>query len=427
MRDRIVTGDARLALTIPPRHGKSELCSVWLVVWLLTMRPQSRIGLVTYGHQFSAKWGRRIRAIIREHGETLGLHINPEKDAANDFELLEGGSVLCTGVGGVLTGHGFDVMVVDDPYKNRADAESEVIRAGVLEWWQSTARSRLEPGASVIALMQRWREDDLVGWLMSDASGEEWELINLPAIAEDGDPIGREVGDALWPERYPGDALTAIKAGVGSYNWASQFQQRPNPAGGAVFQRRYFRYFAHGDGCYELTDEDGSVRRPLISDCWLFQTADTALKAKTQSDWTVCTTFAVTPDNDLLVLSVDRARLEVPDQLAWLYGVRERYPRLRYQGIEPKASGIGIIQQARRDGKPFRELGGAEVDKITRASAAAILYENGKVFHRAGAEWLDDLESELVAFPNGKHDDQVDTISYGGREIGTSELQLFMV
>ncbi len=409
---------------MPPRHGKSEMCSVWLAVWRLMLKPTARIGIVSYGHQFSARWGRKIRAIIREHGQVLGLTIDPEKDAANEFELVEGGSVLTTGIGGVLTGHGFDLVVIDDAHKSRQEAESQIFRERVAEWWQGSARNRLEPRGSVVVIMQRWREDDLVGFLLAEESGEDWTLINLPAIAEEGDPLGRDVGAPLWPERYDLDALAAIRSSIGAYNWASQYQQRPSPAGGAIFQRDHFRYWRYGDGFYELLGPDSPKRVPVDA-CQIIQTADTALEDKTTSDWTVCSTFAITPDREMLVLDVARARIQVPDQLPFLFAQRARFPRVAWQGVERKASGHGLIQEARRKGKPFRVLEPGDRSKVLRATQAAILYEAGSVYHRAGAPWLDVLESELLGFPTGAHDDIVDTISYAAMEAGRSPVQFF--
>ena len=423
VRDRIVAGDGRLIVTVPPRHGKSELISVWTAVWLLAMRPKSRIAIVTYGHQFSVKWGRKIRAVLREHADTLGVHIDPEKDAANEFETLEGGSVLCTGIGGSLIGLGFDLILIDDPHKSRAEAESATMRDAVTEFWQGTCRNRLEPGGSAILIMQRWHESDLVGFLRSEESGEKWELINLPAIAEEGDPLGREIGAPLWSERYDLEALASLERSVGRYNWASQYQQRPSPAGGSIFRRSDFRYFSDGGEHWELGQAEGKPKRVLKSACRIYQTADTALKAKTVNDWTVCTTYAVTSDHEILILDVARVRLEVPEQLGFLYAQRERWSPV-WQGVEDKSSGTGLIQAARRAGKPFKVLK-ADVDKVTRAGPISIHYENGMVYHRSGSPWLTDLEDELLAFPNGAHDDQVDTLAYAGREVGAAELQVF--
>ncbi len=425
VRDRIVKGGARLILTVPPRHGKSELCSVWLPTWHLSLRPRSRIGIIGYGITFTRRWGRRIRAILREFPEALGIHIDPEKEAADEFETLEGAYCLSTGIEGRLTGIGFDLMVIDDPHKDRAESESPTMREKVVEWWQSTARNRLEPNGSVVVIMQRWREDDLVGFLLSEESGEDWEIINLPALAEEGDPIGRKVGEALWPERYPLPELEKLRLSTNSYNWASQYQQRPAPAGGSIFRREHFRYWAEEAGNAVLRRPEQEPRRIPLTDCTRIQTADTGLKAKTVNDPTACGTFLITPDNDLLVEDMAVARLEVPDQMPFLLGLRARYQPL-WQGVEDKASGIGLVQEAARRGQPFHILK-ADTDKVSRASAASILYENGKVYHRAGAPWLNDFEAELLAFPNGKHDDQVDVTAYAAQEVGSPAPGIFIL
>ena len=425
VRDRIVAGGARLILTIPPRHGKSELCSVWLPLWLLAMRPMSRVGIVTYGHQFSAKWGRKIRNLIRTKGPVINTILDPDKDAANEFETTRGGSVLCTGIGGVLIGHGFDLILFDDPYKSRAEVESEVIRASTQEFWTSTARNRLEPGGSVIVIMQRWREDDLVGFLQSDESGEEWETINLPAEAEEGDPLGRKVGDPLWPTRYDAEELGTIKRAIGSYNWASQYQQRPAPSGGGFFHKKHFRYFHERGGAYILERPDAEPVEVIQADCRIMQFIDTAMTDKTYSDFTACLTLATTPDGEGLVLDVARAKLEVPDQVPWIRKQRAKWNPV-IQGMEDKGSGIGLIQAARREGWPLKILV-ADVNKGLRASSAVILYENGMIYHRAGAEWLADFEGELMTFPTGAHDDQVDVLAYAAREIGMPAMKMLFL
>lgn len=397
---------------MPPRHGKSELVSVWTVIWLLALKPKSRIAIVTYGHQFAAKWGRKVRNIVREHSDMLGIHLDPEKNAANDFETLEGGSVLCTGIGGVLTGLGFDLILIDDPHKNRAEAESQAMRESVMEFWQGTARNRLEPSGSAFLTMQRWRQDDMAGFLCSEDSGEHWDLINLPAIAEDDDAIGREVGEPLWPERYPLQELGTIERAVGRYNWASQYQQRPSPSGGSIFRRSDFRYFKDCGEHYELGQPEGTPRRFMKSECRTVQIADTAQKTGTLNDWTVVETFAITPDSDVLLLDVARVRIEVPDQIAFLYSLRDRWSP-EWQGVEDKSSGIGLIQQAAREGRALKVFK-ATTDKVSRAGTISVMYENGKVYHRAGAPWLTVYEDEILTFPNGTHDDQVDPIAYLG-------------
>lgn len=421
LRDRILRGGARLIISTPPRHGKSELVSVYLPLWLLIHRPAARVILAAYGRELAAAWGRRVRNLVETDGPKLGLALSADSGAAHRWELTSGGGMLSAGVGGPVTGKGGDLVIVDDPTKSREEANSAAHRERVFEWFRSTLRTRFEPGASCVVIMQRWHEEDLVGQLLRHAGedGEEWEELRLPAIAESGDPLGREPGEALWPWRYGVEDLEQLRASIGSMAWASQYQQRPMPAEGAIFRRKDFHYFREGLDGYELTLPDRHEARWYPkSHVLVFQVADTAMTARSTSDWTVCGTFALTPENDLLVLDIDRRRLEIPDQLGFLYAKRKEFPELVWQGIEPKSSGIGLVQQAARDGRPFHILEGHDVDKVTRATPASILAENGKLFFREEAPWLSAFEDELLAFDRGAHDDQVDVLAYAALQVG---------
>jgi predicted phage terminase large subunit-like protein len=212
---------------------------------------------------------------------------------------------------------------------------------------------------------------------------------------------------------------------IGSAAFESQYQQRPQPVGGTVFNKRYFRYFreswARGSLTYILQNERGQdVRRFAAEDCWLAQTADTALETKAENDWTVVETWAVTPEHDMLLRRVDREKVEVPDQWAYLCACRGAYPDLMWQGVERKASGHGLIQEAARTNLPLKALEPGARDKVVRAMPLAIKYENGQVYHLAGAPWLGLFEHEMLAFPKGKHDDQVDPAAYMAQELTTT-------
>ena len=388
--------------------------------------------MATNTMRLARKWGRHIRNTISSQPDLFTTRISSDSAAQEQWTTTADGEFIAIGVGGQPAGLGANLLITDDPIGARREANSETYRENVWDWWRGTIFTRLEPGGKAVVMHTRWNEDDLIGRILADEGMglSRCKVISLPAIAEEDEDVDgwtRKKGEALWPERWPIEKLERRRAAVGRFEWAAQYQQRPTPLGGAVFRRQDFRYFRYGVDWYELVQGDGTVKRLPFSDCWLAQTCDTAITAKTTSNYTVCTTFAVGPDHELLVIDVARAKLEVPDQIAWLLQQRAKWPSVRWQGIEPKASGKGILQQARRTGHPFRELSGSEVDKVTRASPVSVMYENGMVYHKAGADWLDACESELLAFPNGKHDDQVDTISYAGRECGASELQVFLV
>lgn len=364
------------------------------------------------------KWGRAARNIIESNPDKLEVRIAQDSSAAADWNTTEGGGMLTKGCAGTITGFGADLLIIDDPHRGQRDANSDTMREGVWEWYKGEARNRLEPGASIIVLHQRLHEQDFIGHLV-EQDADQWDVITLRGIAEDDDPIGRSPGEALWPERFPVEALESLRKDIGSHAFEAQYQQRPFPPGGSVFRRKHFRYFrvreSENRRAYVLGDK-------VIQEhaCWHAQTCDTASTAKTTSHYTVVETFAITPDNDVLILDVVRVKREVPDQLPFLLQQREKWPNLRWQAVEEKSSGIGLIQTAKRMGYPLRALKPGDKDKVTRAGPISIMYENGKVWHRADAPWLAKFEAELLSFPNGAHDDQVDPAAYMGLEISNA-------
>ena len=195
----IAEAPLRLIVSLPPRHGKSELLSHWTPVWFLANWPQKRVGLASYAAEFAETWGRRARDSVVENAQELGIQVRPDLNRASEWELTAGGGMMTAGVGGPFTGRGFDLLIIDDPIKNRQEANSAALRRHVWEWWRSTARTRLEPGGSIIVVMTRWHEDDLAGKLLGAAPDDggaidRWQHIRLPALAEEDDPLGREPG-----------------------------------------------------------------------------------------------------------------------------------------------------------------------------------------------------------------------------------------
>jgi predicted phage terminase large subunit-like protein len=222
-------------------------------------------------------------------------------------------------------------------------------------------------------------------------------------------------GELAWPGRFDREAVREWKHRLLAYGAAGQLQQRPAPAGG-VFDRTHFRYFAEerlegGVTAFALRDPGGASRRVLAGDCTFFQTVDTALKAGASSDYTVVLTAAVTPERDLLVADVFREKVEAPLQYGAVLSQRHKHPYVLYQAVEDKVSGVGLLQQGRLEGTPFRPLK-ADGDKVRRAAPLATMFQNDKVCFRAGAPWLGDLEDELTLFPRGAHDDQADCLAY---------------
>ena len=228
------------------------MVSCWLPIWFLVNWPAGRVGLASYAADFASDWGLRVRRTIEQTPE-LGIRVSKDRARAHDWQLEEGGSMMTAGVGGPFTGRGFDLLIIDDPIKNRAEANSATYRKHLWDWWTSTARTRLEPGGSIVILATRWHEDDLIGRLLNGPQGndefdagdvdlDEWQYIRLPALAEDDDPLGREEGEPLWPARYDARALAALRVELGPQDWAGLFQQRPTEYGGGLFKLHWWRY-----------------------------------------------------------------------------------------------------------------------------------------------------------------------------------------
>ena len=388
----------RLIITMPPRHGKSMTVTESFPSWFIGRNPDKRVIEVSYGAELARKFGLSNRRKIDEFGaDVFGVQVSRENSSATNWGL-EGysGGMISAGIGGSITGQGADLLIIDDPIKNRKEAERQTYRENIWSEWQDTLSSRLHPGGCVVVIMTRWHEDDLVGRLLVQSNS--WHLVNLPIL-------GREEGQSLWPEHYGEEWCTKKKSELGSRSWESLYQGHPRPADGNLFRQSMFQRYRDSGSCYLVGDKvyDKSA-------CKIFQTCDVAGSRKTSADYFVLGTFAVCPNGELLLLEVFRERLEGPDQPTLIARKHQEYkPALI--GVESANMGLTLYQQLRRMGLPVVELK-PDADKYTRAIPAAARYESGMVYHKEGAHWLNDLEAEMLAFPNGAHDDQVDVVSY---------------
>jgi hypothetical protein len=350
--DAVWAGDGRLIVTMPPRHGKSQFTSHWLPVWFLELWPRRHVILASYSAGFAATWGRRVRNTIEAHQEDLMVRVAQDSSAVDRWHTTEGGGMVTAGVGTGIGGRDVDLFILDDAAaKDRKQANSATWRDWVWEWYSSVVRPRLEPHGTIVHVQTRWHEDDLAGRLLRQDRLDRWTVVNFPALAEEHDVLGRAPGEALWPERYPLEALDALRTGpdaVTSRDWAALHQQRPSPEGGELFHREHFRYFREDGDSWRLLRPDGAEPRCWPkSRCTIAQTCDTAITEKRSSNWTACLTWMAAPDRELLILDSARAKLEVPRQLPWLRQLRDRW-HPAWQGVEDKGGGTAVLQFAVR-------------------------------------------------------------------------------
>ena len=411
----------KLIINMPPRHGKSELISKYFPFWYLSNNPTHQVILSTYNHNLARSFGRKIFGLFQEFGESVySLQISNSAKSSSNFEMANYcGSLSCYGVGGTITGKGADLLIIDDPIKNDKEANSATIRNNIWEWFKATAFTRLEPNGIIIIVMTRWNEQDLCGKIIEDAKfktdimEQNWKIISLPAIAEFDDEINRNPGDPLWEKRFPLKKLNNIKSQIGDYWFSSLYQQKPSPIGDFIFKRKYFKYFRFENQIIKkIYSETKSQNIELIklSDCSIFSVADLAATVKETSDFTVVMTFALSPKNDIFILDIVRERIEGADHLNLLKRIQEKWNPVLI-GIENTQYQISLIQSGVREGLPIKSLR-ADKDKISRALPIAAKMELGNVYFLESANWLFEFENELLSFPKGKNDDQVDAFAY---------------
>ena len=325
------------------------------------------------------------------------------------FEIVNHkGTYRSAGVGGGITGMGGNIILIDDPIKDRAEADSLTIRNKVWDWYTSTLYTRLAPGGGIIVIQTRWHMDDLAGRLLSSGA-EKWRVVNFPAIAEHNEEH-RKAGEALHPERYDLASLLRIKTAVGSRDWAALYQQRPVPAEGAVFKRDWLKY-------YTESSLPPTFEKLLIS--W-----DMTFKDTNRSDFVVGQVWGRAGANFYL-LDLVRGRWDFVKSLEMFQVLAGKWPDAVKKLVEDKANGSAIIQTLKKSISGIKPITPTE-SKEARAYAITPLFEAGNVFIPAPKDvaWVKDFESEILTFPSGAHDDQVDAMTQALSELKTPTLKM---
>lgn len=411
----------RLIVMAPPRHGKSWLISKYFPAWYVGTHQEHRIILSSYESEFAAKWGAAAKELIAEHGlPVFGVRLHPDSAAAARWDLQgHDGGMVSVGAGGALTGKGAHVFIIEDPIKNEAEANSATQRENLWSWFQSVAFTRLEPGAAMIVCGARWHEDDLIGRLLE--SGDQWEVIRLPALAEDDDPLGREPGEALWPERFDGEALESIRRQIGSYAWSALYQQSPVTQGGNIIKLEWIKYWQLAGDDYPPIDvrmPDGTTAQvhplELQDDLYfeeVFESWDLTFKEGTTSDFCVGQVWGVKGEGRYLLDQV-RKRMDFPATIEAIRNMKNKWPQAHKILIEEKANGSAVLATLRPEFSGLIAVNPSD-DKLTRLHSVTPQFEYGGVFlpHPHRAPWVQSLIDELISFPNAKHDDQVDALS----------------
>lgn len=416
LREAAHVPGTRVIVAMPVRHGKTELTSIWTPVWYLDRFPEKRVLLISHGAQFAQGLGRRVRNTMAEHQDKLSTKLSLDSKSAGEWHTTDGGGMKCTGIGGDIIGRGADFLIVDDYCQSDEQAYSEPWRNKVMKIWHSTISTRLEPGASVVIVATRWHEDDLVGRLLAADSKNKWTVISLPAICEEeGDPIGRKVGEALWEDRWPLWKMQEEKEEKPSLVWAALYQQRPSPLTGNLFQRGWWKRYrvagfdAQGRPAAVILPEGGVV--PLESMA-VFNTVDLATTEKEENDWSVVSSWGVIPGSRLrlALLCVDRFKVEGPALIPRIRAGEDRWDA-EASWIEAVAFQLSLVQSYVATGGKGRKLK-RKKSKMGRAISATPQIESGAILipEDGTTDWLDEFLREVHAFPKGKWDDQVDTM-----------------
>jgi predicted phage terminase large subunit-like protein len=412
----------RLMITMPPRHGKSELATRRFPAYAFGKNPDLTAISASYGADLSSRMNRDVQRIIESDGYRrlfpgVGLSSRNIRAVASGnyfrnsdiFEIVgHAGSYRSAGVGGGITGMGGDILIIDDPIKDRAEADSPTIREKVWAWYTSTLYTRLAPGGGILLIQTRWHTDDLAGRLLEAeraGEGDAWRVVNFPAIATNDEPRRRK-GEALHPERYPLAQLSAIRSALGTRDWEALYQQRPAPDGGAIFRREWLQY-------YLPKDLPARFDKCIIS--W-----DMAFKDGDDSDFVVGQVWG-RAGGRFFLLDQTRGRMDFVATLQAFLALAAKWPRALEKLVEDKANGPAVISSLKARVSGIIPIN-PEGSKTARAHAVTPLFEAGNVFipHPQSCAWAADYVAELLRFPAAAHDDQVDATTQALRRFSAS-------
>jgi predicted phage terminase large subunit-like protein len=390
IQEAIRQGNGRIIINAPPRHGKTQLASVWLPIWFFDWFPEFKAILASYQHGIAADWGRRVRDELMQN-PLVWTDVAKNTWAADNWQTIAGGGMRTAGAGGPLTGAGGQLLIVDDIHKNWEEAKSPTYRKRIIDWFGSTFYTRAEPGATVVVIQTRWHEGDLTGFLL-DRHEDDWQLIKIPAIAEADDPVGRAEGEALCPERYDKDDLERIRKAIGAEAFTGLYQQRPSPPEGGMVKRTWFGYW----------DEPPDKQAELV------QSWDMTFK-EAGTSYVVGQVWARDRANCYL-MDQWRDKVDFTGTVRAVRNMSQRWPKARTKLIEEAANGPAVISalKGKLQGVIAVKPKGSKASRLAAISPAI---EGGNVLLPRKAPWVEDFVEEVVTFPNAANDDQVDAMT----------------
>ena len=402
---RVANGEVkRLIINMPPRHTKSEFASYLLPSWFLGRFPGKKVIQSSHTAELAVGFGRKVRNLVdsdRYKDIFPEVALQSDSKAAGRWSTNYGGDYFAIGVGGAVTGKGADLLIIDDPHSEQEATLAEMnpeVYDKTYEWYTSGPRQRLQPGGAIVVVMTRWSKKDLTGQVLKAAaqrSGEEWEVIEFPAIL----PSGK----ALWPEFWKLEELEALRQELPNAKWMAQYQQEPTSDVSAIIKREWWRWW----------EEDEPPRCSYIIQSW-----DTAFLKTERADYSACTTWGIFEQLDdrgvsqcyIILLNAVKKRMEFPELKQRAY---EEWKDWKPDSliVEAKAAGSPLLFELRAMGIPVQEFTPSKGnDKIARLNAVADLFASGRVWV-PNRHWAEELVEEVASFPSGEHDDLVDSMS----------------
>ena len=399
----------RVAIFMPPGSAKSTYASVLYVPWYYSLHPTHSIIAGSHTAELAERWGRKVRNLINEHQRTLGVGLASSSQAAGRWETSAGGEYFAAGVTGAIAGWRGDLVVIDDPVRSREDAESPTVREKTWEWYRSDVYPRLKPGGRIALIQTRWHEDDLAGRILADMAcgGDQWDVISLPAEAEANDPMGRQPGEALWPEWESLQELERKRRAIGARDWNALYQQRPAPEEGDYFKAEWLKPVAtlpsrellrvYGGSDYAVTEDGG--------------------------DYTAHVLVGLDPDGRMYLLDIWR---EQAASDRWVEAFCDLVLQWKPMGWAEEQgqirAGIGpYLDRRQRERKAYvaRETFPTRGSKAVRAQSIRGRMALEGLYVPEHARWFPAFRSELLSFPAAQHDDQVDALGLVGQLLDT--------